>query len=81
MSSRIRFFRETEKAQATREFLVGHGLKTFIRERSPSTVKEGEEPYGFDVYILRDEDLAEACKLLEYEFGTSWGEAGGAAAK
>lgn len=74
MSSRIRFFREPERAQATREFLIGHGIKTFIRERSPSTVQEGEEPYGFDIYILRDEDLAEAWKLLDYEFGKNWGE-------
>jgi len=76
MSSRIRFFREPERAKATREFLIGHGIKTFIRERSPSTVQEGEEPYGFDIYILRDEDLAEAWKLLDYEFGKSWGEGG-----
>ncbi len=74
MSSRVRFFREAEKANTTREFLTLHNIKNFIRERSPSTVTQGEEPYGFDIFILRDEDLAEAWKLLEYEFGKTWGE-------
>ena len=74
MSSRIRFFREAEQAQITREFLTTHNIKNFIRERSPSTVSQGEESYGFDVFVLRDEDLAEAWKLLAYEFGNEWGE-------
>lgn len=74
MSSRIRFFREAEPAKLTREFLTSHNIKNFIRERSPSTVTQGEEPYGFDIFILRDEDLADAWKLLAYEFGNDWGE-------
>ena len=77
MSSRIRFFRESDPAKTTREFLTNHNIKNFIRERSLSTVAAGEEPYGFDVFILRDEDLAEAWKLLEYEFGKQWGETAG----
>ncbi len=51
-----------------------HNIKNFIRERSPTTVAQGEEAFGFDIFILRDEDLAEAWKLLDYEFGKSWGE-------
>lgn len=74
MSNKIRFFREAEKAQATREFLIGHNIKSFIRARTPSTVKEGEDPYGFDIFVLRDEDVVEALRLLKYEFGSSWGE-------
>ena len=74
MSSRVRFFREIESAKMTREFLTTHNIKNFIRERSPSTVAPGEEPYGFDVFVLRDEDLTEAWKLLAYEFGKDWGE-------
>lgn len=76
MSSRIRFFHERESAQETHEFLNMHGIKSFIRERTPSTVQPDEVPYGFDIFILRDEDLAEAWKLLDYEYGKSFGDTG-----
>lgn len=76
MSSRIRFFREWEGAQSTHEFLNRHKIKSFIRERTPGTVQNNEVPYGFDIFILRDEDLAEAWKLLDYEYGKSFGDTG-----
>jgi hypothetical protein len=74
MSSRVKFFRDGTQAHETRQFLNTRGIKSYLRERSPSTVKPGEEPFGFDVFVLRDEDVEEACQLLLYEFGSSWGE-------
>lgn len=75
MSSRIKFFRENMQAQETRQFLNTHGIKSYLRERTPTTVKQGEDPFGFDVFVLRDEDVEEARQLLLYEFGNNWGEA------
>ena len=75
MSSRVRYFRDADQAKITREFLNAHNIKNFIRERTPSTVAAGEVAHGFDIFILRDEDLADAWKLLSYEFGGLWGEA------
>ncbi len=74
MSCRIRFFRDGKQAKETRQFLNGRGIKSYLRERSPSTVVPGEEPYGFDVFILCDDDVDEARQLLDYEFGRGWGE-------
>jgi hypothetical protein len=74
MSSRIKFFLDKGQAQATREFLNAHGIKSFLRERTSSTIASGEMPYGVDVFVLREEDVLNARKLLDYEFGDSWGE-------
>jgi hypothetical protein len=74
MSTRIKFFRESVQAQETRQFLSTHGIKSYLRERSASTVAPGEEAFGYDLYALRDEDIPEARQLLEYEFGSQWGE-------
>jgi hypothetical protein len=74
MSGRIKFFRNGEQANETRQFLNMRGIKTYTRERTPSTVMPGEELYGYDLLVLRDEDVEEARELLEYEYGHEWGE-------
>ncbi len=74
MSCRIKFFRDVTQAKETRQFLNTRGIKSYLRERSPSTVLPGEEPFGVDVFVLRDEDIEEARQLLNYEFGGGWGE-------
>ena len=74
MSTRIKFFRESAQAQESREFFNAHGIKTYLRERSPSTVAPGEEAFGTDLFVLRDDDVPEAKQLLDYEFGRAWGE-------
>lgn len=74
MSFRIKFFRSGDQVQETKQFLNMRGIKSYTRERTPSTVMPGEEPYGFDLLILREEDVEEAKQLLEYEYGNDWGE-------
>ena len=74
MSSRIKFFRDVSQAMETHKFLNMRGIKSYLRERSPSTVAAGEEPYGADVFVLRDEDVEEARQLVLFEFGGKWGE-------
>lgn len=74
MSTRIKFFRESSQAQESREFFNAHGIKTYLRERSPSTVQSGEEAFGTDLFVLREEDVPEAKQLLDYEYGRAWGE-------
>ena len=72
MSTRIKFFRDGRQANESRQFLANHGIKTFMRDR------EGPHPHdppvGFELFILRDEDTEEARHLLDYEFGSTWGE-------
>ena len=63
------------QAYETRQFLNTRGIKSYLRTRSPLTVLPREEPYGFDLFVLRDDDVDEARQLLSYEFGASWGEA------
>ncbi|OGZ17456.1 MAG: hypothetical protein A2494_00285 [Candidatus Lloydbacteria bacterium RIFOXYC12_FULL_46_25] len=75
MSTRIKFFREQNQAHETQVFLNTHAIKSYIRTRTPSTVTPGEEPYGFDLFVLRDDDVDEARQVLNYEFGSTWGEA------
>ena len=75
MSTRIKFFREQDQARETQVFLNTHAIKSYIRTRTPSTVAPGEEPYGFDLFVLKDDDVDEARQVLNYEFGTTWGEA------
>ncbi|OGZ05052.1 MAG: hypothetical protein A3C13_01830 [Candidatus Lloydbacteria bacterium RIFCSPHIGHO2_02_FULL_50_11] len=60
--------------EETQRYLNMHGIKCFTRERSPSTVSTNEELFGFDLFILRDEDVDTAKEMLEYEFGGDWGE-------
>lgn len=74
MSCHIRFFRNIDQAKETQQFLNTRGIKSFLRERSPATVEPGEEPFGFDVYVLREDDIEEARLLLGYEYGEGWGE-------
>jgi hypothetical protein len=74
MGCRIRFFRDGNQARETRQFLNTRGVKSYLRERTPSTVVPGEEPFGFDVFVLREDDIEEARLLLSYEFGSTWGE-------
>ncbi len=74
MSTRIKFFREHEQARETRMFLNTHAIKNYIRTRTPSTIAPGEEPYGFDLFVLKDDDVETAHQLLNYEFGRTWGE-------
>ncbi|GEM_PF-4473327 len=74
MSTRIKFFRDGGQAQETRQFFNTHGIKTYLRERSPSTVTPGEETFGTDLFVLREDDVAEAKQLLDYEFGRCWGD-------
>jgi hypothetical protein len=74
MSGRIKFFRDREQANETRQFLNIRGIKNYTRERTPTTVMPGEEPYGYDLLVLRDEDMEEARQLLDYEYGHDWGE-------
>ncbi len=74
MSSRVKFFRDSVQANETRRFLNTRGIKSYLRERTPTTVSPGEEPFGYDVFVLRDEDVDEARQLLLYEFGNNWGE-------
>lgn len=52
------------------------GLKTYICNRSKGGAHGSGPATGFDLFALRDEDVAEARQLLEYEFGTEWGENG-----
>ena len=74
MSCRIKYFREKNQADETRRFLNMRGIKSYLRERTASTVAAGEESFGVDVFVLRDEDVEEAHQLLLYEFGGTWGE-------
>lgn len=77
MSCRIKFFRDVSQAIETHKFLNMRGIKSYLRERSPSTVAQGEEPYGADVFVLRDDDAEEARQLVSFEFGGTWGETAG----
>ena len=74
MSTRIKFFRNELELRETFRFLNSHGIKTYIRNRTPSTVAPGEEAFGFDLFVLRDADVEEARQLLDYEFGSQYGE-------
>lgn len=74
MSTRIKFFRNEAELKETFRFLSSHGIKAYTRTRTPSTVTPGEEPFGFDLFVLRDDDVAEARQLLDYEFGAQYGE-------
>ncbi len=72
MSTRIKFFRDGRQANESRQFLANHGIKTFLREREGA--RPHDPPRGFDLFALRDEDSEDARKLLDYEYGESWGD-------
>lgn len=78
MSTRIAFFMQEGEAKATHAFLNSRGVKTFTRSRGGANAQteEGESPYGFDLFVLSDEEADDAIALIEYEFGKEWGEAG-----
>lgn len=65
MGTLIKFCKMLDEAQYTQQFLLEHSIKSYVRERDPEEVAPGEDPYGFDVFVLRDDDLAEAKELLE----------------
>lgn len=74
MSTRIKFFREADQARDTRQFLITHGIKSFIRNRAGGKSETSGDTFGFDLFALREEDVEEARTLLDYEFGPGWGE-------
>lgn len=75
MTARLKYFRQREQLLETQRFLNGHNIKSYVREHKREKPEEEAAPIGYDLYILRDEDVEDAKKLLDYEFGTEWGEA------
>jgi hypothetical protein len=73
MSVRIKFFKEQTQAKETLEFLNGMNFKSFLRERDKMHAKPGEDPAGYDLFVLRDDDVADARKALDFQFGGEWG--------
>jgi hypothetical protein len=73
MSAPVKFFREREQAEATQRYLQERTIKTFLRERNSETPQPGQDAYGYDLFVLRDDDLEEAKQLIAYEFGSDWG--------
>ena len=74
MSARIRFFRDFKQAHETQEFLITHNIKSYLCKRTPETTIKGEDPYGFDVFVLREDDVKDAHQILDFEYGSEWGE-------
>ena len=74
MPTRIRFFREVQQATESQALLNSHGVKNYTRTRTKQTAKQGEEPYGVDLYVLRDDQIEEAHKIMDYSFGKEFGE-------
>jgi hypothetical protein len=72
MSVRIKYFKREMQANESRQSLANHSIKSFLRERQGP--HPHDPPAGFELFVLRDEDLDEARQLLDYEFGTDWGE-------
>ena len=72
MSVRIKFFKDSRQMNESRQFLANHNIKTFLREREGA--HPHDPPVGFELFILRDDDAEEARKLMDYEYGESWGE-------
>ncbi len=60
--------------QETQKFLNARNIKCFVREHKRDAAERDATPSGFDLFVLRDEDVDEARKLLEYEYGNEWGE-------
>jgi predicted nucleotidyltransferase len=73
MSTPIKFFREREQAETTQRFLSEHTIKTFLRERGGESKQTNEQVFGYDLFVLREDDVDEAKQLVSYEFGSSWG--------
>lgn len=72
MSVKIKYFLKEMQANETRQSLANHNIKTFLREHAGP--HPHDPPRGFELFVLRDDDVEEARKLIEYEFGTDWGE-------
>lgn len=72
MTTRIKFFRDGRQASESRQFLSNHEIKTFLRDREGA--HPHDPPAGFELFVLRDDDVEEARKLIDYEYGESWGE-------
>ena len=72
MSVRIKYFKDARQANESRQCLANHSIKSFLREREAP--RPHDPPVGFELFVLRDEDGDEAKQLLDYEYGTSWGE-------
>lgn len=68
MSIHIRLFRERSLAEAAQQYLSDHSIKTFIRMRD-SDDEDEHAPYGFDLFVLREEDAEDARMMLNYEYG------------
>ncbi len=74
MTTRIKFFFDQAQAVATHEFLNQRAIKSFIRDRKQMDEKEAEnKPFGFDLFVLNDEDADTATEIVDYEFGADWG--------
>lgn len=72
MSVRIKYFKSSIQLNETRQYLANHSIKTFTRERQGPNPHD--PPVGFELFVLMDETAEEARQLLDYEFGTTWGE-------
>ncbi len=72
MSVLIKYFVREIQANETRQALANHNIKTFLRERRGA--HPHDPPKGHELFVLRDDDVEEARKLIEYEFGVDWGE-------
>ena len=74
MSGRIKFFRDAGQARETHQFLNTHGIKSYTRERNQTNTQQGEEAFGVDLFVLKEDDVPEAKQLLDYTYGVAWGE-------
>ena len=72
MSVRIKYFRKELQANESRQSLANHSIKTFLREREGP--RPHDPPQGFELFVLKDDDVDDARQILEYEFGSEWGE-------
>lgn len=73
MSTPIKFFRDHDQIETTQRFLSEHAIKTFIRERGKDEKDKDAGIFGYDLFVLREDDVDEARQLLTYEFGSDWG--------
>lgn len=74
MSARIKFFRENNQAWEAHQVLGNHSIKSYIRERANVVVNGQEVALGYDLYVLKDDDVENARNIIDYELGSGWGE-------
>lgn len=72
MSSLLKFYKEREHAELAQRLLAERSIKTFTRERA-GIDPQGDPIFGYDLFVLREEDFSEAEQLLRYELGSSYG--------